>query len=196
MNPQEYDPYTPHGQARDAHEHAMASGHVHRRPIDPAKFQHIPGWGADRDKRNRPAVPMERTPPRLEGVHWEIPPQQESDVEVLHSTERSGLTPVYGTTLPPRGVSGMLRRAGFGYSENDLRRWLILLFADRVDMVEGVLEDMGSGHVPRIYREMGGRAELRHNPAGAARKAATLLALAGAGYWLWRRQRQRQSRDR
>jgi hypothetical protein len=189
MSQDSYDPQEP---AHTAHEHALAAGHVHRSPVDPARYAHIPGWGADRDKKNRPGVPMERTPPRLEGVHWDMPPQQESDVEVLHSTERAGLTPVFGTTLPPRGLSGMLRRFGFGYSENDLRRWLILLAADRVDMVEGLLADVGTGHLPRVYSEMGGRAELRHNPAGAARKAATLAVLAGAAYWIWSSRRRRR----
>lgn len=187
------DPYTPHGQARDEHEADMAAGHVHRQAVDPQRYAHIPGWGVDRDKHDRPAVPMERTPPRLDGIHWDRPPQQVSDVEVLHSTERSGLTPVYGTTAPPRGLSGALRRLGFRYSENDLRRWLILLFADRVDVVEGLAGDVARGHVPRIYAEMGGRAELRHNPAGAVRKAVTVAAVAGAAYWLWQRRRDRDS---
>ena len=71
----------------------------------------VSGWGADLDPADRPAVPMERTPPRLEGVHWHEPEQQPVTVEVLHSTERPGLTPVFGTVQPPSGVSGMMRRA-------------------------------------------------------------------------------------
>ena len=183
------DPYDPQGDARNEHERDMASGHVHRPPVDPARYAHIPGWGADRVKADRPGVPMERTPPRLDGVHWDRPAQQAETVEVLHSTERSGLTPVFGTTLPPKGVSGMLRRFGFRFSENDVRRWLVLLAADRVDMVEGLFSDVARGHVPRVYQEMGGRAELKHNPAGAARKAATAVAVAGLAYWLWQRRR-------
>lgn len=38
---------------------------------------------------------------------------------------------------------------------------------------------------------MGGRAELKHNPAGAVRKAATVAVVAGVAYWLWRRQQGR-----
>lgn len=184
------DPYTPHGEARNAHERDMASGHVHRPAVDPERFASIQGWGVDRVKQDRPAVPMERTPPRLDGVHWKQPPQQVSDVEVLHSTERSGMTPVFGTTAPPRGISGMLRRVGFRFSENDLRRWLVLLMADRVDMVEGLVSDVSRGHVPNIYAEMGGRAELKHNPAGAVRKAAVVVGIAGVAWWLWRRREQ------
>lgn len=102
----------------------------------------IPGWGADLDRRNRPAVPMERTPPRLEGVHWDEPEQQPQHIEVLHSIERPGITPVFGATVPPSGLSGVLRRRAFGYSENDARHWMTLLMADRVNVVEGIVDDM------------------------------------------------------
>lgn len=100
----------------------------------------IPGWGADLDRRKRPAVPMERSP-REDDAHWDVPEPQAQTVEVLHSIERPGLTPVFGTACPPRGLSGRLRRRAFRHSENDLRHWMMLLFADRVDVVEGVLGD-------------------------------------------------------
>jgi len=101
----------------------------------------IPGWGADLDERNRPGVPMERTPPRLEGVHWKEPAQQPRNVPIFHSTERPGITPVFGSSVPPRGLSGFIRKRAFGHSENNVRHWMMLLFADRVDAVEGLIED-------------------------------------------------------
>jgi len=161
------------------HERSSASG-------DAGRFAHILGWGSDLPRSRRPAVPMERQPPRLE-VQPEPPVQQAVDVEILHSTERPGITPLFGSPLPPKGVSGILRRRAFRHSENDLRHWLMLLAADRVDVVEGLASDLAHGHVPRIYQEMGGRAELRHDPAAAARKLAGLLVVAGAACWLWRR---------
>lgn len=141
-----------------------------------SRYAHIVGWGADLDRSRRPAHPMERTPPRLPHP-VEPPPQQDSPVEVLHSTERDGITPIYGTPQPPKGLSGMLRRVAFKYSENDLRHWLLLLFADRINSGEGIVSDLARGHVPNLYAEMGGPAELRHNPAGAARKAAVGVGL-------------------
>ncbi|RYY67091.1 MAG: hypothetical protein EOO24_53540 [Comamonadaceae bacterium] len=138
----------------------------------------IQGWGADLDPAVRPAVPKERTPPRLD-VPWDAPAQQPHTVEVLHSTERPGMTPVFGTSVPPSGVSGMIRRGAFRYSENDLRRWLMLLFADRVNVVEGLLDDLAHGHVPNIYAEMGGPAEWKHNRAGFLRKAAIAGVVVG-----------------
>lgn len=141
------------------------------------RHAHIIGWGADLDHGDRPAYPMERTPPRL--PYPVLPPeQQHSHAEVLVSVERPRITRVYGTAQPPRGLSGWLRRRAFHHSENDLRRWLMLLLADRVNMGEGLIADLAGGHVPNLYAEMGGRVELRHNPGGFARKAAVGIGVA------------------
>jgi len=155
------------------------------------KPQNVQGWGADKDPADRPAVPKERTPPRLPNVHWDQPSPQESHVEVLHSTERPGITPVYGTTVPPSGVSGAMRRLAFRYSENDVRHWLILLAADRVNVGEGLLSDLAHGHVPNIFREMGGAAQWRYNRAGFVRKALVATALVGSAVVIARRRRGR-----
>lgn len=151
---------------------------------------HIPGWGADADPANRPAVPMERTPPRLEGVHWDAPEQQVPHVKIHHSTERPGITPVFGTTVPPSGLSGKMRDLAFRYSENDLRHWLMLLGADRINVVEGLLSDLAHGHVPNLFAEMGLAAEWRYNKAGFLRKAAAVGATMALAVWLIRRRRQ------
>ncbi len=148
----------------------------------------IPGWGADLDPANRPAVPKERTPPRLD-VPWDAPAQQPRSVRVFHSTERPGLTPVFGTSVPPSGVSGLLRAGAFRYSENDVRHWLMLLFADRVNVVEGLLDDLAHGHVPNVFAEMGLAAEWKYNRAGFVRKAAIAGAVAATLVYLARRRR-------
>jgi hypothetical protein len=158
----------------------------------PQQYAHIKGWGADLDHANRPAYPRERKPNRLEGVHWHEPENQALTVEILRSNERPAMTPLFGTTVPPTGVSGNMRRFAFRYSENDLRHWLILLAADRVQMVEGLVDDLSKGHVPNAFAEMGGPAEIRHNPVGAAKKALVMTAVVGIGYlWLTRDQRRR-----
>ena len=149
----------------------------------------VSGWGADLDPADRPAYPKERTPPRLPGLHWHEPEQQPVTVEVLHSTERPGLTPVFGTGQPPSGVSGMMRRAAFHYSENDIRHWLILLAADRVNVVEGLVDDLAHGHVPNIFAEMGIRAEWKYNRANLVKKAVIAGALVGTAAYLLRRRR-------
>ena len=134
--------------------------------------QGIEGWGADLDPQARPAYPKERTPPRFINRHWDELDAQRPSVKVFHSTERPGLTPVYGTAQPPSGLSGMLRAAAFKQSENDMRHWLMLLLADRVNVVEGIIEDLAHGHVPNLFKEMGGPAEWKYNRSGFYRKAA------------------------
>lgn len=160
----------------------------------PTGLDRIAHWGVDKRPEDRPAYPMEQPPMDILPTHAGRAPQQPVTVEILKSTERPGLTPVFGTTVPPSGASGMLRRLAFRYSENDLRRWMTLLLADRVNVVEGLLQDLSRGHVPNVLGEMGWRAELRHNPAGAARKAATVVAVAGLGWWLLSRRGQRGRR--
>ncbi len=160
-------------------------------PDDEAgRHGHIPGWGADLDHARRPAYPKERTPPRLPGGRAMPPVQQLQQVPVFHSTERSGITPLFGSSVPPSGVSGRVRSLAFRYSENDLRHWLLLLFADRVNQFEGLGDDLRHGHVPNFYAEMGGPAEWRYNRAGVVRKAVVATAVIGlAAYLLSQRRR-------
>ena len=166
-------------------------GHVHgaiapRRPTR-EQLQHIQGWGADLDRKNRPGVPMERTPPRFINVpQGQIAPQ-EQHVEVLVSTERPGRTPLFGSVQPPSGLSGAIRRLAFKSSENDVRHWLLLLLADRVNVVEGIGQDLAQGRVPNVLAEMGIKSELKHNPAGLAKKVAVGAALIGAACYLMKR---------
>jgi hypothetical protein len=176
--------------------HKHAEDVVYTERTDPQERPRKPpadivGWGADLDPAVRPAVPKERTPPRLANVHWDAPSEQPYSVKVFHSTERPGITPVFGTSTPPSGVSGLIRGAAFRYSENDLRHWLMLLFADRVNVVEGILQDLAHGHVPNLFAEMGGPAEWRHNRAGFVRKAAIAAAMVALLVYVKRRRRDR-----
>lgn len=158
-------------------------------PNHPNRPERPLGWGADLPDENRPAVPMERKPARLAGVHWEEPAQQAQNVQVLCSVEGPGITPLFGSSVPPRGLSGLLRKAGFRYSENDLRHWLLLLAADRINVGEGVLDDLLRGHIPNLPREMGLRAEWQHNPRGAVHKVGLAVGVLAALYLLRRRRR-------
>jgi len=156
---------------------------------------HIHGWGADVDPQNRPAYPKERTPPRLDNVHWDEPEQQHPPHTIHHSTERPGITPVFGTSVAPSGVSGKMRDVAFRYSENDLRHWLILLGADRVNMVEGLLDDLAHGHVPNLWKEMGLASEWKYNRAGFIRKMAVIGGVTALAVYAMRRRRARAQWD-
>jgi hypothetical protein len=105
----------------------------------------IPGWGADLDLADRPSVPRERWDPGATGAHWELPEQQPELVPRERSIEHALLTPVFGTTSPPRLLSGVLRRYAFTYSEARAAHWLLLLGADRVDVVESRVLDLMQG---------------------------------------------------
>jgi hypothetical protein len=167
---------------------------VHVEKTSPEEHQRKPpggieGWGVDLDPAARPAYPKERTPPRFIDPHWDELEHQRATVRVFHSTERPGLTPVFGTAQPPSGVSGMIRGTAFRYSENDMRHWLMLLFADRVNVLEGILDDLAHGHVPNLFAEMGGAAEWRYNKAGFLRKAFIAGAVVGLACYAMRRRR-------
>lgn len=99
----------------------------------------IPDWGIDARQENRPGVPMEREPRPMDGVHWPEPSRQMGTSPHLRRVGLEHLTPVYGTSLPPRGASGMIRRLAYSIPEHRARHWMLLLFADRVDTVEYAL---------------------------------------------------------
>jgi hypothetical protein len=92
------------------------------------------GVGVDGARHVRPGVPRERLG-RDPGAHWERPEQQR-DVSPL---ARSGLlhaTPVFSSALPPRRLSGALRRVAYRLPEHRASRWMLLLGSDRVDVLE------------------------------------------------------------
>jgi len=99
----------------------------------------IPGWGVDLDPKDRPSVPQERFDLQT-GAHWDFPERQPERRTRERSIEHKFLTPVFGTSCPPRGLSGILRRYAYRYSEGRAAHWLILLGADRVDAWEHHLQ--------------------------------------------------------
>ena len=141
----------------------------------------IIGWGVDADPKNDPTYPMKhRNNGEHAGYSWERPTQQPITIEVLHSNERPNVTAVFGTSTPPSGLSGMIRRFAFTYSESSYGHWLPLMLADRVNMVEGVLDDFKHGHVPNIFGELGWKAEWKHNRNNLVRRVLVRAVLASA----------------
>jgi hypothetical protein len=100
----------------------------------------IPGWGADLDPADRPSVPRERFDPNLSGAHWEHPERQPEKWPRERSVEHTELPPVFGTTCPPKGLSGVVRKYAYAkYSEGRAAHWLLLMAGDRIDTVESAL---------------------------------------------------------
>jgi len=140
----------------------------------------LPGWNIDNDPENDPTYPMRtRTPDDHKGYSWERPTQQPINIEVLHSIERPNITAVFGTSVPPSGLSGVIRRFAFKYSENSYLHWLPLLLADRVNVVEGIIDDLAHGQVPNIFAEKGYPVEWKYDRKGLIIKLATAAAIAG-----------------
>lgn len=136
-------------------------------------YAHIKGWGIDADPKNEPTYPMKNyTGDDHRRLNYEKPPQQPVNVEVLHSNERPGITAVFGTSSPPSGLSGAIRRYAFKFSESEYGHWLPLLFADRVNVVEGIIDDLKRGHIPNILAEKGWNAEWKYNRKGLITKLA------------------------
>lgn len=145
------------------------------------KFSHINGWGVDIDPKNDPTYPIKkRTDEEQKGYSWDRPEQQAANVEVLHSIERPNLSATFGTASPPRGLSGQLRRYAFKYSESHYGHWLPLLLADRVEAVEGIVDDVKQGRFPNVFREKGRAAEWKYNPQRVLIRVAVTVAVATA----------------
>ena len=138
----------------------------------PSDVRTINGWGADLDPANRPSVPKE-LPSSVTTARGEVKHRQTPRTRVFMSNEMPDLTPVFGETVPPHGLSGMLRAYAFQYGEATSRHWMTLMLADRVDRVETAL-GVGDGNGKRTLTI-----------------AATALAALGIGVMVSRAIRQR-----
>jgi hypothetical protein len=157
----------------------VITGDVDRKIAD--RVKDIPGWGIDADPENDPTYPMKHANGAdHERIHYAKPTQQQVDVEIFHSIERPGITSVFGTSTPPSGLSGSIRRFAYKFSEADARHWLTLIFADRVNAVEGIIDDLKKGIVPNILEERGWTAEWKYNRQGAIKRLAVGLAVTTA----------------
>jgi hypothetical protein len=144
-------------------------------------YTNIEGWGIDADPENDPTYPMKHyTGADHDRLDYERAPQQREREEILHSNERPGITRVFGTSTPPSGLSGMLRRYAFKFSEGSSGHWMTLLLADRVNVVEGIIDDLKHGHIPNVIAERGWRAEWKYNRKGAVKSLVVGVAITSA----------------
>lgn len=97
-----------------------------------------PYRGVDRNPEDRPGVPREKSPHPLPHSHWVEPPPQPAEQPDLTPGQRDRATPVFSTASPPKGVSGALRRVAHLVPDHRVTHWLLLLLADRVDVVQSL----------------------------------------------------------
>jgi hypothetical protein len=164
----------------------------------------IPGWGVDLDPKDRPSVPKLQYRPDGTGARWDFPERQPELAPRERSIEHKFLPPVFGTTCPPKGISGVIRRRAYEkYSEGRAAHWLLLIAADRVDAWEshlrsfatlrpdnpvtetGVLSEFSRHGLSSRFRTA--RADRAHHPLDPIIVGAPWVALGGVAYVAARR---------
>jgi hypothetical protein len=95
-----------------------------------------PVAGADLPKQERPGVPMEHQARPLTPTAPEHVERMRPRRGLTHRTEVRSMTPVFGTAQPLHGISGLLRRIAYKTHETHARHWMLLLAADRVNVLE------------------------------------------------------------
>lgn len=147
--------------------------------------QEINGWGIDANPENEPNYPIKHyTGDDHQRLNYDRPQQQPVDVEILQSNERPYVTAVFGTSVPPSGLSGRLRRFAFNYSEGSSKHWMTLILADRINVIEGIIDDLKKGYIPNIFAERGWKAEWKHNPKGLVTKIAATAVISYVAFKL------------
>ena len=132
-----------------------------KRPNSEELRARIPGWGADLNPDDRPSVPKLKY--ESTGAHWDFPDRQPEKWPRERSNEHKFLTPVFGTSTPPRGLSGRLRRVAYKYSEGRAAHWLLLIAADRVNSAEAQLLSLLMAHPDNPFTETGIKSEFTHH---------------------------------
>ena len=128
----------------------------------------IPGWGADLDPADRPSGFRREVANIPTGAHWDFPERQPEPYPRERSIEHEMLPPVFGTTCPPHGMSGAMRKLAYRrWSEGRAAHWLMLLAADRVDAIESHLRSMATLRPDNPVTETGVKAEFTHNGMGS-----------------------------
>lgn len=174
------------------------------RPRTPPRAEleaRIPGWGVDLDPAHRPSYPKMDISRKL--ARWDFPERQPELMPRERSPEHAMLTPVFGTTCPTKGLSGAIRRAAYRLSEGRATHWLMLIAADRIDVMESRLTGLALGkpdnpitesgimaekHYHGIEARRGHRADVVHHPADFAMMVAPYALLGFLAYKLARRQ--------
>ncbi|MEA2491795.1 MAG: hypothetical protein QOH21_3587 [Acidobacteriota bacterium] len=144
----------------------------------PSDFRQVNGWGADLDPANRPSYPKE-LPSDVMTVRGDVRAWQVPQDRVHLSNEHPNLTPVFGESVPPHGLSGLLRDYAFQFGEATNRHWMTLLLADRVDVFESLIGGLATGRPDRYIKEKGWGAKLKYADTNTLHRKKYVL-VAGA----------------
>ena len=152
----------------------------HKMNAVPDDYRRINGWGADLDPKNRPSYPKE-LPSDVTNVRGKVGARQIPRETVHVSNEHPDLTPVFGVTCPPKGLSGVLRSYAYEYGEATNRHWLTLMLADRIDVIESLITGVLQGKPDHYLDEKAWNQKLKHPTEGRNGRYALIgAALLGA----------------
>ena len=168
----------------------------------------IPGWGVDLDPAVRPNDPKLQWKDDLTGALSETTERQAERWPRERSIEHGQLTPVFGTSCPPKGLSGVMRKVAYRrYSEAQVGHWLLLLASDRVDAWESHLRSFATLHPDNPVTQTGvlsefsasgslrnGRSDRRHHLLDPVVVGGPWVAAAGVAYLGVRRLARRAAR--
>ena len=93
-----------------------------------------PVEAVDLDPARRPGVPAERPPQPWPNARFPVARMRGRPSSVpRHGRPGKTMPPVYGTAVPLRGLSGIIRRAAYRLPDHATMHWLLLMLGDRVD---------------------------------------------------------------
>jgi hypothetical protein len=104
------------------------SGYQSMQPVKRPEY-----WGVDLDPARRPGVPMMRIPQPWPNARFPPERQPGKPASPMHGRPNKPMPTVFGTAVPLRGLSGLVRRLAYRYPDHYPRHWLLKMLGDRVD---------------------------------------------------------------
>jgi hypothetical protein len=106
-----------------------------REPKKPPQ-EKVPDVGVDLKVERRPGYASYRGIKPWPNSRPDIAQQPRRIPVFMHGRPNKTFPPVFGTDVPPKGLSGWVRRLAYAYPDHLARHWLMLMAADRVDSLE------------------------------------------------------------
>jgi hypothetical protein len=117
-------------------------------------------WGADAAPENRPGVPREKETATASTAPKKFAQQRPRLPVINKRVDLKGLTPVFGTAQPARGLSGLIRKAAYAIPDNRAQHWMLLMTGDRVDVLESTLGDIFTRPSAGLFITLGAAAAM------------------------------------
>ncbi len=104
------------------------SGYQSMQPVKRPEY-----WGVDLDPARRPGVPMAREPQPWPNARFPPERQLGKPASPMHGRPNKPMPAVFGTAVPLRGLSGLVRRLAYRYPDHYPSHWMLKMLGDRVD---------------------------------------------------------------